>query len=71
MSGTCQLKAPQGRLMGEDLVVSLGEGSSFTAEFGGLSSGTIKLLGEETFSVLGQRFGLLLQQGRRVTFLHL
>ena len=43
----------------------------FISEFGGLSSGTIKLLGEETFSVLGQRFGLLLQQGRRVTFLHL
>lgn len=38
MSGACQLKAPQGRLMGEDLVVSLGGGFSFTAEFGGLSS---------------------------------
>ena len=38
MSGTCQLEAPQGRLMGEDLVFSLGGGFSFTAEFGGLSS---------------------------------
>ena len=35
MSGTCQLEAPQGRLMGEDLVFSLGGGFSFTAEFGG------------------------------------
>ena len=43
----------------------------FISEFGGLFSETIMLLGKETFSVLGERFGLLLEHGRRETFLHL